>query len=47
MPTIGFHCSHEQIAPGRGVTAPGQRYHPAVTALAIATMSRMYPGGSR
>lgn len=95
MPTIGFHCSHEQIAPGRllrgvqhaeqvgftaamssdhlspwsqrqgesgfawsflgaalattdlpfgVVTAPGQRYHPAVTAQAIATLARMFPG---
>ncbi|MGX7825797.1 TIGR03885 family FMN-dependent LLM class oxidoreductase [Actinokineospora sp. 24-640] len=26
------------------VTAPGQRYHPAVTAQAIATLSAMYPG---
>ena len=95
MPTIGFHCSHEQIAPGRllrdvqhaekvgftaamssdhlspwserqgesgfawsflgaalattslpfgVVTAPGQRYHPAITAQAIATLSSMFPG---
>jgi alkanesulfonate monooxygenase SsuD/methylene tetrahydromethanopterin reductase-like flavin-dependent oxidoreductase (luciferase family) len=93
MPTIGFHCSHEQIAPGRllrdvqhaeqvgftaamssdhlspwsqrqgesgfawsflgaalamtdlpfgVVTAPGQRYHPAVTAQAIATLAGMF-----
>lgn len=26
------------------VTAPGQRYHPAVTAQAIATMAEMHPG---
>jgi probable non-F420 flavinoid oxidoreductase len=26
------------------VTAPGQRYHPAVTAQAIATLGNMYPG---
>lgn len=26
------------------VTAPGQRYHPAVTAQAIATLAQMYPG---
>ena len=26
------------------VTAPGQRYHPAVTAQAIGTLSSMYPG---
>ena len=26
------------------VTAPGQRYHPAVTAQAIATLSEMFPG---
>ena len=26
------------------VTAPGQRYHPAITAQAIATLSAMYPG---
>lgn len=94
MTVIGFHCSHEQIAPGRllrdvqhaeqagftaamssdhlspwserqgesgfawaflgaamattslpfgVVTAPGQRYHPAVTAQAIATLSSMFP----
>jgi probable non-F420 flavinoid oxidoreductase len=95
MTTIGFHCSHEQIAPGRllrdvqhaeqvgftaamssdhlspwsrrqgesgfawsflgaalattglpfgVVTAPGQRYHPAVTAQAVATLASMFPG---
>ena len=95
MTTIGFHCSHEQIPPGRllrdvqhaeqagfaaamssdhlspwshrqgesgfawsflgaalattelpfgVVTAPGQRYHPAITAQAIATLSSMFPG---
>ena len=96
MTVIGFHCSHEQIAPGtllrdvqhaeqagftaahvvgppvavvasgraspasRGpssvppsprracpfgvVTAPGQRYHPAITAQAIATLASMFPG---
>ena len=95
MPTIGFHCSHEQIAPARllrdvqhaeevgftaamssdhlspwsqrqgesgfawsflgaalattslpfgVVTAPGQRYHPAITAQAIATLASMFPG---
>ena len=26
------------------VTAPGQRYHPAITAQAIATLSSMFPG---
>lgn len=26
------------------VTAPGQRYHPAITAQAIATLATMYPG---
>ena len=26
------------------VTAPGQRYHPAITAQAIATLGQMYPG---
>ncbi len=26
------------------VTAPGQRYHPAITAQAIATLAAMYPG---
>ena len=26
------------------VTAPGQRYHPAITAQAIATLAEMYPG---
>ena len=95
MTVIGFHCSHEQIAPGtllrdvqhaeqagftaamssdhlspwserQGesgfawsflgaalattslpfgvVTAPGQRYHPAITAQAIATLASMFPG---
>jgi probable non-F420 flavinoid oxidoreductase len=95
MTTIGFHCSHEQIPPGRllrdvqhaeqvgftaamssdhlspwsyrqgesgfawsflgaalattslpfgVVTAPGQRYHPAITAQAIATLGSMFPG---
>lgn len=95
MTVIGFHCSHEQISPGRllrdvqhaeeagftaamssdhlspwsarqgesgfawsflgaamattalpfgVVTAPGQRYHPAITAQAIATLSSMFPG---
>jgi len=95
MITIGFHASHEQIAPGpllaaarraeevgfdaamcsdhiapwsarQGesghswswlgaalattglpfgvVTAPGQRYHPAVVAQAIATLGSMFPG---
>ena len=95
MPTIGFHASHEQIPPGRlltavqeaeaagfeaamcsdhlapwshrqgnsghawswlgaalqatslpfgVVTAPGQRYHPAVIAQAIATLAEMFPG---
>jgi probable non-F420 flavinoid oxidoreductase len=94
MTVLGFHCSHEQIAPGRllrdvqhaeevgftaamssdhlspwserqgesgfawsflgaamattslpfgVVTAPGQRYHPAITAQAIATLSSMFP----
>jgi probable non-F420 flavinoid oxidoreductase len=95
MPLIGYHCSHEQIAPaallqavrdaeGAGfgaamcsdhlapwgrrqgqsghswswlgaaleatslshgvVTAPVQRYHPAVCAQAIATLAGMFPG---
>jgi probable non-F420 flavinoid oxidoreductase len=95
MPTIGFHCSHEQIPPSQlledvkhaeaagftaamcsdhlepwstdqgqsgyawswlgaalnatklpfgVVTAPGQRYHPAVTAQAIGTLGEMFPG---
>ncbi|HEX6222684.1 MAG TPA: LLM class flavin-dependent oxidoreductase, partial [Acidimicrobiia bacterium] len=95
MPLIGYHASHEQIAPGalidavrdaeragfgaamcsdhfspwskrQGhsghawswlgsaleatslsfgvVTAPVQRYHPAVSAQAIATLAEMYPG---
>lgn len=26
------------------VTAPGQRYHPVITAQAVATLARMYPG---
>jgi probable non-F420 flavinoid oxidoreductase len=94
VPRIGFHASHEQIAPGEllaavsraedagfqaamcsdhlapwserqghsghawswlgaalhattlpfgVVTAPGQRYHPAVTAQAIATLADMFP----
>lgn len=30
--------------PFRVVTAPGQRYHPAVLAQAIATLGRMFPG---
>ena len=93
--TLGFHLSHEQIAPSRllanaklaadagftaamcsdhfhpwserqghsgfawswlgaalestplsfgTVSAPGQRYHPAVTAQAAATLAEMYPG---
>ena len=95
MPTIGFHASHEQIAPSEllaavkaaetagftgamcsdhlapwserqeesghawswlgaamqatsfpfgVVTAPGQRYHPAITAQAIATLGELFPG---
>ena len=95
MPAVGFHASHEQVPPGklltavreaeeagfsRGlssdhfspwsqrqgesgfawswlgaalqvtalpfgvVTAPGQRYHPAVTAQAAATLTAMFPG---
>ena len=95
MPNVGFHASHEQMAPsalldavvaaeGAGfqaamcsdhlapwserqghsghawawlgaalqatslpagiVTAPGQRYHPAVTAQAIATLAELFPG---
>lgn len=95
MPTVGFHCSHEQLPPSQlltdvqhaeaagftaamssdhlapwtsaqghsgyawswlgaalastslpfgVVTAPGQRYHPAVTAQAIATLGEMFPG---
>ena len=31
-------------APFGVVTAPGQRYHPAIVAQAIATLSAMYPG---
>ena len=26
------------------VTAPGQRYHPAVTAQAVATLGELFPG---
>ena len=95
MPTIGFHCSHEQIPPSQlledvkhaeaagftaamcsdhlepwstdqgqsgyawswlgaalnatslpfgVVTAPGQRYHPVITAQAIGTLGEMFPG---
>ncbi|MFB1297383.1 TIGR03885 family FMN-dependent LLM class oxidoreductase [Mycobacterium sp. pW049] len=95
MAVIGFHCSHEQIAPGQllrdvqhaeragftagmssdhfspwserqnesgfawsflgaalattnlpfgVVNAPGQRYHPAIIAQAIATLAEMFPG---
>jgi probable non-F420 flavinoid oxidoreductase len=95
MVTIGFHASHEQLAPHAAlvavqqataagfaavmcsdhlapwserqgesgfawswlgaalqatevpfgvVTAPGQRYHPAILAQAIATLAEMYPG---
>ncbi|HKY74713.1 MAG TPA: TIGR03885 family FMN-dependent LLM class oxidoreductase [Acidimicrobiia bacterium] len=95
MPTVGFHASHEQLAPSallaavqraedagfdaamcsdhfapwsvrQGhsgfawswlgsalqatrlpmgvVTAPGQRYHPAITAQAMATLADMHPG---
>ena len=95
MASVGFHASHEQVAPGallravqtaeeagfgaamcsdhlapwserQGnagyawswlgaalqatrlsfgvVTAPGQRYHPVVTAQAIATLGEMFPG---
>jgi probable non-F420 flavinoid oxidoreductase len=95
MATVGFHASHEQLAPsallaalrraeGAGfqtglcsdhlapwserqghsghawtwlgaalaatslpmgvVTAPGQRYHPVITAQAIATLGEMFPG---
>lgn len=95
MASVGFHCSHEQLAPSallravrraedagfdnamcsdhfapwgaaQGhsgypwswlgaalqatdlsfgvVTAPGQRYHPAITAQAIATLAEMFPG---
>ncbi|KWX68902.1 TIGR03885 family FMN-dependent LLM class oxidoreductase [Mycobacterium sp. NAZ190054] len=95
MTVIGFHCSHEQIAPGQllrdvqhaeqagftagmssdhfspwserqnesgfawsflgaalatttlpfgVVNAPGQRYHPAIIAQAIATLAQMFPG---
>ena len=95
MPTVGFHASHEQLAPSalidavvaaeaagfraamcsdhlapwserQGhsghawtwlgaalqatdlpagvVTAPGQRYHPAVIAQAIATLAELFPG---
>lgn len=95
MTVIGFHCSHEQVAPRRllrdvqhaeqagftaamssdhlspwsarqgesgfawsflgaalattalpfgVVNAPGQRYHPAIVAQAIATLAQMFPG---
>src|SRR5687767_14082469 len=95
MPTVGFHASHEQLAPSallaavqraedagfdaamcsdhfapwsvrQGhsgfawswlgsalqatrlpmgvVTAPGQRYHPAITAQAMATLADLHPG---
>jgi probable non-F420 flavinoid oxidoreductase len=95
MPTIGFHCSHEQIPPGEllaavrhaeqagfaaamssdhfspwserqgesgfawsflgaaleatslpfgVVNAPGQRYHPAIVAQAVASLCQMFPG---
>lgn len=95
MTAIGFHCSHEQVPPGRllddvrhaeqagftagmssdhfspwskrqgesgyawtflgaalattrlpfgVVTAPGQRYHPAIVAQKIATVASMFPG---
>jgi probable non-F420 flavinoid oxidoreductase len=95
MTVIGFHCSHEQIAPAQllrdvqhaeqagftagmssdhfspwsvrqgesgfawsflgaalattrlpfgVVNAPGQRYHPAIIAQAIATLAQMFPG---
>jgi probable non-F420 flavinoid oxidoreductase len=95
MTVIGFHCSHEQIAPAQLLTdvqhaeqagftagmssdhltpwsarqgesgfawsflgaalattqlpfgvvnAPGQRYHPAIIAQAIATLAQMFPG---
>ena len=95
MAVIGFHCSHEQLAPSEllvavrdaeaagfsramcsdhfspwsqrqgesgfawswlgaalqatglslgVVTAPGQRYHPAVTAQAAATLAELFPG---
>jgi probable non-F420 flavinoid oxidoreductase len=95
MVSVGFHASHEQVAPSKllaaveaaeaagfdaamgsdhfapwserqgqsghawawlgaalartdlslgVVTAPGQRYHPAVTAQAIATLGEMFPG---
>lgn len=95
MPRIGWHASHEQIAPGRlleaarraegagfafgmssdhfspwsarqghsgfawswlgaamattsmpfrVVSAPGQRYHPAILAQAMATLAEMFPG---
>src|SRR5918998_5338600 len=30
--------------PFGGVTAPGQRYHPVITAQAIATLGEMFPG---
>ena len=95
MAIVGYHCSHEQFAPGEllgyvrraeragfraamcsdhfhpwlpgqgqsgfawawlgaalqatslpfgVVNAPGQRYHPAVIAQAVATLAEMYPG---
>ena len=35
---------HATGSPMGVVTAPGQRYHPAVTAQAIATLGEMFPG---
>lgn len=35
---------HATSLPFGVVTAPGQRYHPAVTAQAIATLAEMFPG---
>ena len=32
------------IAAVRGGTAPGQRYHPAIIAQAIATLGELFPG---
>lgn len=35
---------HATTLPYGIVTAPGQRYHPAIVAQAIATLGELYPG---
>src|ERR687894_1871463 len=46
----GFACSWLGAAlsstslPFRVVNAPGQRYHPAIVAQALATLTEMFPG---